>query len=154
MDCGRRFLELSEQPDAIEFLHEGLVRELQHRLLTGSNADMLRGTLAAQSTATRLSPAVALLQERFRESLEIDRLAGAAAMSRAVFHRHFKALTSLTPVQYQKRLRLIEARRLLRHEAASATRAAYDVGYESVSQFTRDYGGLFGVTPGKDRLKA
>ncbi|WP_290871515.1 AraC family transcriptional regulator [Aquabacterium sp.] len=151
MDCARRLLQLVEQPEAVEFLHQGLIRELQYRLLTGPSAPLLHASVLAQSTASRLTPAIALLRERFRESLEIERLASAASMSRAAFHRHFKALTALTPVQYQKRLRLIEARRLLRHEAASATQAAYAVGYESVSQFTRDYSGLFGVTPGKER---
>lgn len=152
LDCGRRLLQLAETPEAIPFLHGGLLRELQYWLLTGPNSEVLRASVAAHSTATRLTPAIALLQKQFREAIEIEQLADAAAMSRAVFHRHFKALTSLTPVQYQKRLRLIEARRLLRHEAASATGAAYEVGYESVPQFTRDYGRMFGMTPGRERF--
>ena len=151
LDCGRRLLQLIERPEAIAFLHAGLLREMQYWLLTGPNGDALRAVASASSSASRMTPAVALLQSQFREALTVDRLADAAAMSRAAFHRHFKAVTSLTPVQYQKRLRLIEARRLLRHEAASATRAAYEVGYESVPQFTRDYSGMFGITPGRDR---
>jgi len=152
LDCGRRMLQLADTPQAIPFLHAGLLRELQYWLLTGPNAQALRASVAANSTATRLRPAVALLQARFREDVGAGQLAGAAAMSRAVFHRHFKSMTSLTPIQYQKRLRLVEARRLLRHEAASATQAAYEVGYGSVPQFTRDYGEMFGITPGKERL--
>ena len=151
LDCGRRLLQLADIPAAIPFLHAALLRELQYWLLTGPNAQALRASVAAKSTATRLRPAVAMLQSRFREDVEVEQLADAAAMSRAVFHRHFKSMTSLTPIQYQKRLRLVEARRLLRHEAASATRAAYEVGYESVPQFTRDYGEMFGITPGKER---
>jgi AraC-like DNA-binding protein len=152
LDCGRRLLQLTDTPQAIPFLHAGLLNELQYWLLTGPNSQALRASVAASSAATRVRPAVALLQARFRDDVEVEELAGAAAMSRAVFHRHFKAVTSLTPIQYQKRLRLVEARRLLRHGAASATQAAYEVGYESVPQFTRDYGDMFGTTPGKDRL--
>lgn len=151
LDCARRLLQLVQRPEAIAFLHAGIVHEMQYWLLNGPEGQALRAAVAAQGASRRLTPAVALLQAHFREPLTVERLAGAAAMSRASFHRHFKALTTLTPVQYQKRLRLIEARRLLRHSAASATQAAYEVGYESVPQFTRDYGRLFGVTPGRDR---
>jgi len=146
-----RLLQLAEAPEQVPFLLEGLRRELQYRLLIGPNGACLREQVSAHSRETRLTPAVAILQARFREAVRIEQLAEAAAMSRAVFHRHFKALTSLTPGQYQKRLRLIEARRLLRHEAASATRAAYEVGYESIPQFTRDYSGMFGTTPGREK---
>ena len=154
LDCGRRLLQLIDTPEAIPFLLDGLRREMQYRLLTGPNGEALRALASTHSVASRLTPAVALLQSRFREPIAVEHLAQAAAMSRAVFHRHFKQLTSITPVQYQKRLRLIEARRLLRHEAASATTAAYEVGYESVPQFTRDYSSMFGVTPGRDRSQA
>ncbi len=153
LDCGLRLMQLAEAPEEIPFLLEGLRKELQYRLLTGPNGACLRDQVGSHSSATRLTPAVAMLQEKFREDLRIDQLAETAAMSRAVFHRQFKALTSLTPVQYQKRLRLIEARRLLRHEAVSATRAAYEVGYESVPQFTRDYSGMFGTTPGREKCR-
>lgn len=151
LDCGLRLLQLAEAPEQVPFLLDGLRRELQYRLLIGPNGAFLRDQVSAHSSATRLTPAVAILRERFREAVRIEQLAEAAAMSRAVFHRHFKALTTLTPVQYQKRLRLIEARRLLRHEAASATKAAYEVGYESVPQFTRDYRSMFGTTPGQEK---
>ena len=75
-------------------------------------------------------------------------------MSLSAFHRHFKALTSLSPLQYQKRLRLVEARRLMMYEGHKASSAAYDVGYESVPQFTRDYARLFGMPPGRDMRTA
>ena len=82
--------------------------------------------------------------------LPVDRLAAVAGMSPSSFHHHFRAVTSLSPLQFQKRLRLIEARRLMMSEGASAGGAAYAVGYESVSQFTREYGRMFGLPPVKD----
>lgn len=150
LDCGLRLLRLVDTPDAIAHLRAGLMRELHYWLLAGPNGDALRAIAQANGASGRLARAIGVLRARYREPIAVDALAQAAAMSPAAFHRHFKAMTTLTPVQYQKRLRLVEARRLLRHEAASATRAAYDVGYESVPQFTRDYGRLFGVTPGRD----
>ena len=84
----------------------------------------------------------------------IDQIAEAAGMSTSVFHRRFKAMTSLTPVQFQKQLRLVEARRLMRAEGVTASRAAFEVGYESASHFTRDYRRMSGAPPGRDTAQA
>jgi len=94
--------------------------------------------------------AVAVLRAEFAQPLPVERLAAAAGMSLSSFHRHFRAVTSLSPLQFQKQLRLIEARRLMVAEGASASRAAVAVGYESVPQFTREYGRMFGLPPVRD----
>lgn len=94
---------------------------------------------------------MALLHKHYARALTIDELADAAGMSRSAFHRHFRAVTSLSPLQFQKQLRLIEARRLLISEGKTASRAAFEVGYASVSQFTREYARLHGRPPVRDR---
>ena len=91
-----------------------------------------------------------LLRAGFDRPLRVDRLAAAAGMSVSTFHQHFRAVTSLAPLQFRNQLRLIEARRRMLHDGIPASRAAFDVGYESVSQFTREYGRMFGQPPGRD----
>ncbi len=91
-----------------------------------------------------------MLRAEFVRQLPVERLAAVAGMSPSSFHRHFHAVTSLSPRQFQKRLRLIEARRLMMSQGASASRAAFAVGYESVPQFTREYGRMFGLPPVRD----
>ena len=100
--------------------------------------------------ARRVARAVAVLRAEFTRPLSVDQLAAAASMSRSSFHHHFRTVTSLSPLQFQKQLRLIEARRLMMSEGLSASSAAFAVGYESVSQFTREYGRMFGLPPIKD----
>jgi AraC-like DNA-binding protein len=92
------------------------------------------------------------LRERFRETVRIDDLAAIARLSVSAFHRQFKALTAMTPLQYQKQLRLLEARRLMITHAANVETAAYQVGYESPSQFSREYGRMFGIPPKRDAM--
>ena len=93
---------------------------------------------------------MALLRSGFARPLPVERLATAAGMSPSSFHEHFRAVTSLSPLQFQKQLRLIEARRLMLGEGRSASAAAFAVGYESVPQFTREYARLFGAPPVRD----
>ena len=154
LDCGIRLMRLIGRPEAIPVLHPGLMRELHYWLLSGPHGSRLRALAAPDSGASRLGRAIALLRSEFRDKLPVERLAGTAAMSLTAFHKQFKELTSLTPGQYQKRLRLIEARRLMLYEGRSASAAAFEVGYESVSQFTREYGRLFGAPPGRDSRSA
>ena len=94
-----------------------------------------------------------VLRAEYRSRIPVERLADTAAMSLTAFHKHFKHLTSLTPGQYQKRLRLIEARRLMLDEGFSASNAAFEVVYESVSQFTREYRRMFQAPPKRDALR-
>lgn len=153
LDCGYRLMRLIDTPDAIPVLRPGLMKELHFWLLTGLAGTQLRMMVASGSTASSLARAIAILRVDFRSRIPIERLSEAAHMGVTTFHKHFKELTSLTPGQYQKRLRLIEARRLMLYDGTTASRAAYEVGYESVSQFSRDYVRMFGTPPKRDTHK-
>ena len=146
-------MRLLDRPEAIPLLHEGILRQLHYCLLSGPHGDALRALADPTSHASRLGAAIAILRSEYRSRLPVERLAAAAGMSLTAFHKHFKLMTSLTPGQYQKRLRLIEARQLMLEEGWSASSAAFEVGYESVSQFTRDYRRLYLVPPKRDVLR-
>jgi AraC-like DNA-binding protein len=154
LDCASRLMRLLDRPDAIPLLRPGITWELHYWLLSGQHGPALRALAAPDSHASRLGAAIAILRAEYRSRVSVERLAAAAAMSLTAFHKHFKHMTSLTPGQYQKRLCLIEARRLMLDEGFSASSAAFEVGYESVSQFTREYGRLFQVPPKRDALRA
>lgn len=153
LDCAARLMRLLDRPEATPFLRPGIVRELHYWLLSGSHGVDLRALADPSSHATRLGAAIGVLRAEYRARLSVERLAGAAAMSLSAFHKHFKQLTSLTPGQYQKRLRLIEARRLMLDQGFSASNAAFEVGYESISQFTREYRRMFQAPPKRDALR-
>jgi AraC-like DNA-binding protein len=153
LDCVWRLMQLLDRPEATPLLHDGIMRELHYWLLSGPHGDALRALADPTSHASRLGNAIAILRAEFRSPIRIEQLAAAAGMSLTAFHKHFKQMTSLTPGQYQKRLRLIEARRLMLEAGFSASSAAFEVGYQSVSQFTRDYGGLFKTPPKRDVLR-
>ncbi len=150
LDCCIRLMRLIGRPDAVSILLPGLIKELHYWLLTGPHGQQLRAMTAADSHLSRLSRALAILRTEYQRRIAIEYLARAASMSLTAFHKHFKDLTSFTPGQYQKRLRLIEARRLMLYQGLSASTAAYEVGYESVSQFNRDYRRMFGAPPRRD----
>ena len=154
LDCAARLVRLIGRPEAVPVLLPGMMRELHFWLLNGEHGRQLRASLAPDSHIVRLNRAVALLRTAYGQKLRVDELAQAAAMSLTAFHKHFKDYTSLTPVQYQKRLRLIEARRLMVYEGVNANTAAFEVGYESTSQFTREYARLFGAPPKRDSQRA
>lgn len=148
-DAWLRLLRLLDRPQDIAVLAPMLQREILYRLLQGPQAAMLRQIAAADSRLSQVRRAIAWIRDHYGEPLRVEALAHLAGMSPATFHRHFKAATSLSPLQYQKNLRLQHARRLLitDHDAA---RAAYAVGYESPSQFSREYARLFGAPPARD----
>lgn len=154
LGCASRLMRLLDRPDAIPLLRPAIMWELHYWLLSGPHGGALRALAAPESHASRLAAAIAILRQEFRSRLPVERLAASAAMSLSAFHKHFRNMTSLTPRQYQKRLRLIEARRLMLDEGFSATRAAFDVGYESVPQFTREYSRMFQTTPKRHVLNA
>ena len=104
----------------------------------------------ANSHTQRVINAIHTLRDRFAEPVRIDDLASIAQLSPSAFHRQFKTITSMTPLQYQKQLRLIEARRLMVSDAANVETAAFQVGYESPSQFSREYSRMFGMSPRRD----
>lgn len=153
-DVALRLMRLLERPEAVPLLHASLVRELHYWLLAGRHGAAIRRLGWPGSHAQRVARAVAVLRADFAQPLPVESLAALAGMSPSSFHQHFRAVTSLSPLQFQKQLRLIEARRLMLAEGASASSAAFAVGYESVPQFTREYGRLFGLPPVRDTQAA
>jgi transcriptional regulator GlxA family with amidase domain len=140
-----------DRPSTIPILQTQLLRELHFWLLSGRHGGAIRALGVPGSHAQRIARAVNLIRAQLAAPLRVEQLANAVGMGLSSFHQHFRAITSLTPLQFQKKLRLIEARRLMLSAGEPISNAAYAVGYESVPQFTREYGRLFGVTPARDR---
>lgn len=153
-DTALRLMRLIERPASVPVLAPGLLRELHYWLLAGRHGPAIRQLGWPNSQARRIAKAVAMLRAGYAQTLPVERLAAAAGMSPSSFHQHFRAVTSLSPLQFQKQLRLIEARRKMLIEGASASTAAYAVGYESVSQFTREYSRMFGMPPVRETTTA
>ncbi len=149
-DCMVRLLRLCAEPEAVAVLHPLLMRELHFRLLQGPHGAALRQSARADGRAAGIARAIRRLRDDFARPLRTETLAAEAGMSVSTFHLHFKTATEMTPLQFQKQLRLLEARRLLVDEATSAERAAYAVGYESPTQFSREYARMFGAPPKRD----
>jgi transcriptional regulator GlxA family with amidase domain len=152
-DCALRLVRLLGTPRAIPVLYPSIMREICYWLLTGPHGGEVVKIALANSRAQRVIGAIHALRNRFTEPVRIEELALAAQMSPSTFHRQFKALTSMTPLQYQKQLRLLEARRLMVADASNVETAAFQVGYESPSQFSREYARMFGAPPRRDTLK-
>ena len=150
LDAVGRYLALAESEMDARVLAPMLQKEIHYRLLTSPLGQMLRSLLRHDSHASAIARAIALLRRDFRKPMVILELARAVGMSVSSFHEHFKRITSSSPLQYQKGLRLLEARRLLAAGSATATTAAFDVGYESPAQFSREYARKFGRPPSKD----
>jgi AraC-like DNA-binding protein len=146
-DAALRLIRLLDRPASVPVLHAQFVRELHYWLLAGRHGSAIRRLGWPDGHAQRVARAVAVLRAEFARPLPIERLAAVAGMSPSSFHQHFRAVTSLSPLQFQKQLRLIEARRLMLSQGATASSAAFAVGYESVPQFTREYGRMFGSPP-------
>ncbi|MEP0873791.1 AraC family transcriptional regulator [Trichocoleus desertorum AS-A10] len=150
INCAIRLTQLLDTPQDIPFLAPMMIREIYYRLLTGEQGEAVRQIATSGSNMQRVAEVIKRIKADFTQSLRVEELAAQANMSPASFHRHFKQVTSMSPLQYQKQLRLLEARRLMLAENADATNAAYQVGYESPSQFSREYSRLFGAPPIKD----
>jgi AraC-like DNA-binding protein len=150
IECATRLTRLLDTPEDIPFLAPMMIREIYYRLLMGDQSEAVWQIATSGSQMQRIAEVINQIKAEFTKPLSMDDLAKQARMSSASFHRHFKAVTSMSPLQYQKQLRLLEARRLMLAENADATRAAYQVGYESPSQFSREYSRLFGAPPIKD----
>ncbi|MFP5077989.1 AraC family transcriptional regulator [Rhizobium sp. YIM 134829] len=153
-DAARRLLGLLDKPDSLSILGQQLIHEMHYWLLKGHHGSAIKTLGVSDSHARRIGRAVMLLRSHYAEAIKIETLANAANMSLSAFHEHFRAITSLTPLQFQKQLRLIEARRRMLVEGRAVAEVAYDVGYESVPQFTREYARLFGQPPGRDIRQA
>ncbi|WP_026871216.1 AraC family transcriptional regulator [Inquilinus limosus] len=153
-DAALRLMRLLDRPASVPVLQAQLVREMHYWLLAGRHGAAIRRLGWPDGHVRRVARAVAVLRTEFAQPLPVERLAAVAGMSPSSFHHHFRAVTSLSPLQFQKQLRLIEARRLMLSEGATASSAAFAVGYESVSQFTREYGRMFGLPPVRETKAA
>lgn len=138
-----------DETDSIVLLPQ-ILREVHFRLLQAPCGGMLRNLLRQNSHASKISKAISLIRSNYREALSVDEVARSVGMSVSSFFHHFKVITESTPLQYQKDIRLLEARRLLMIEGESVTLTALNVGYESPSQFSREYVRKFGSTPSSD----
>ncbi len=145
-----RLLQLLVSPQDIGVLAPLIRREVYYRLLNGEQGGILRQRVLPASRSMQISRAVAAIRENFGEALTMPDLARAAGMSGPSFHRHFRAVTTMSPLQFQKQIRLQEARRILLADGGDAASVGFEVGYESASQFSREYRRLFGVPPGRD----
>jgi AraC-like DNA-binding protein len=154
LDALRRYLELVDSPADEKVLGPLVSREIHYRLLVAPFGGMLRRLIRRDSNASAIARAIGHLRGDLCSPIAIPDLARRVGMSASSFHKHFKAVTATTPLQYQKELRLLEARRLLTSSGASVTAAAYEVGYESSSQFSREYARQFGVPPSRDMADA
>jgi AraC-like DNA-binding protein len=152
LDPWERLMALLDAPEDIAVLAPMIEREILYRLLQGPQGAVLRQIARSDSRLGQVRRAIAWIREHYEQPLRIEMLAELAGMSAASFHRHFKAATAMSPLQYQKCLRLQQARRLLIANQ-DATRAGYAVGYESASQFSREYARLFGLPPARDALR-
>ena len=154
LDCAARAIQLLQMPRAVLTLYPGIMREICYWLLTGPNGDDIARTAFATARSQRVLGAIHHLRDRFVEPIAIEELATIAHMSVSAFHRQFKSLTCMTPLQYQKQLRLLEARRVMTESGAKAETAAHVVGYESASQFSREYVRMFGLSPARHTAAA
>jgi len=155
LDAVVRLMRLVRSPQDVALLAPLAVREIYVRLLKSPEGERLAGIGRADAHVGRVAKAIAWLKENHSESLRIEDLARRVHMSASSFHQHFRDLTAMSPLQYQKQLRLQEARRLMLAEGTDAATASHRVGYESPSQFSREYARQFGSPPVRDiqRLK-
>ncbi len=145
-----RLLRLLDRPDDIPVLAAAIEREILWRLINGSQGAMIRQIGLADSRMAQIGRAIRWLRDHFAEAVRIEELAAIAGMSATSFHRHFRGVTSMTPIQYQKQLRLQIARSRLMAEATDVAEVGFAVGYDSSSQFSREYRRQFGRPPGRD----
>jgi AraC-like DNA-binding protein len=156
LDAAIRLVRLLETPRDIAILAPLVEREIVYRLLLDDQSSKLRQIAVGESKLQQINRAIAWIKMNFREPFSIETLASEARMSSSTLHEHFKVVTSMSPLQYQKQLRLQEARRLILSQSLDAATAGHSVGYESPSQFSREYKRIFGAPPARDiaRLRA
>jgi AraC-like DNA-binding protein len=149
-DACLRLVRLLDEPTMIAALAPLITREILYRLLRGPHGPMLRQSLADSGRTSQIAQAIRCIREHFNEPYSAETLAEAVHMSVPSLNRHFRAVAAMSPLQYQKRVRLREARRLLMAEGKDAATAAFNVGYSSPSQFSREYARAFGAPPRAD----
>ena len=150
LDAFNRLIDLLEKPEDISALAPLVKQEIFYRLLTGEQGPLLRQITTVGNHGYQISRAIDWMKENFSKPVKIEELASKAGLSLSAFHNHFRSMTAMSPLQYQKRMRLNEARRLMLTEHIDASRAAFRVGYESPSQFSREYSRQFGAPPKRD----
>lgn len=153
LDAWLRMLRLIRAPHDIAALAPAYEREILYRVLQGPQGALLREIATPTTALARIHTTIRWIRDHFAEPLRIDALAEMAAMSPSAFHRHFKHVTALSPLQFQKNIRLLHARLRLINGGSSATSAAFEVGYESATQFSREYARLFGAPPAQDATR-
>ncbi|MCA9944027.1 MAG: AraC family transcriptional regulator [Anaerolineales bacterium] len=156
LDAVLRLIGLLDKPSEAPFLSPMIIKEIIYRLWMGGQRDRLLHMANSEGNSSLIAKAIELINEDYDQQLRVESIASEVGMSVSGFHHHFKAVTAMSPLQYQKRLRLQEARRLLLGGGVSATDVAFQVGYNNSSHFSRDYKGLFGLPPKRDidRLQA
>lgn len=150
LDAAVRLVRLLETPQDIGILAPLVVREMLYRLLSGEHAAYLRQIALADHRQQSVNRAISWIKENYAEPFRIETIARFARVSPSALHHNFKAVTTMSPLQYQKQLRLQEARRLMMGGSLDAAMASHSVGYESPSQFSREYARLFGAPPSRD----
>jgi len=145
-----RLLDLLDEPEDIPIMASLIQKEILYRLLVGEQGERLRQIASAGSHSNQIAKAIGWLQENYTQPLKVEDLASRAGMSASTFHHHFRSLTAMSPLQYQKWMRLNEARQLMLVQRMDAASAAFQVGYESPSQFSREYSRQFGAPPMRD----
>lgn len=145
-----RLLALLNKPNDIDFLAPLIQQEIFYRLLQSNQGEKLKGLLKQGSHTNVIARAATWIEQHLSQSFTVEMLAYQSGMSVSGFHHHFKQITGMSPLQYQKRLRLTEAQRLIKQRKQTITSVAYEVGYESPSQFSREYQRYFGHSPKMD----
>ncbi|MBB5162803.1 AraC family transcriptional regulator [Mycobacterium sp. AZCC_0083] len=153
LDAVVRMLRLLDEPADAAVLAPLIEKEILWRLLTGPQGDTLRQIGLADSDLTHVSRAIGWIRDNYAEPMRVDDLAGLSGMSASAFHRNFRAVTAMSPLQFQKRIRLQQARSLLLAHPRDVAGIGHVVGYDSPSQFTREYRRLFGAPPGQDAAR-
>lgn len=150
LEAFSRLIDLYNKPDEISFMAQLLIKEIYYRILIGPIGADLKALYTFGSQSNKIYQAVEFIKNNFKEYIHIEDIAATVNMAPSTFFRNFKAITLMSPLQYQKRLRLYEAQRLMLAESITVSDAAYNVGYESITQFTREYKKLFHSSPAKN----
>ena len=153
LDAVVKLVRLLDTPEEMKVLAPLIIHEIVYRLLKGAQGARLSHLITTEGDASRVSTAVQKLREKIDQPLKVENLARELGMSVSGFHHHFKAVTAMSPLQYQKQIRLQEARRLMLGEGMDVASASFRVGYEDPSYFSRDYKKLFGAPPQRDIAK-
>lgn len=149
LDAAIRLASLLDTPDDIDALAPLTIREILYRLLTGPGNSLIRFMAQAEIRLHQIARAIIWIRTHYREPCRIEQAASIAGMSRSTFHHHFRAVTTMSPIEFRTHLRMQEARRLMVSDAVDAASAGFNVGYESPSQFSRDYVRIFGMPPAR-----